>query len=98
MEKQCSLLTSTLKTPETTAAFQECLQEVACGTSTHCYDALKLTFGNAINTIKQERQKIAGEQKVHGKEAMGRKDFVAANAEVHQGRVSGDELWCDIDS
>ena len=63
IEKQCLLLTSTLKSPETTAAFQQHVQEVASGTSPHCYDVLKLTFGNTIDAIKRERQKIADERK-----------------------------------
>jgi hypothetical protein len=39
---------------------------MASGVSPHCYDALKLTYGNTIDTIKQEHQKIADEQKAHG--------------------------------
>jgi hypothetical protein len=52
-----------LKTPETTAAFQQHVQEVASGTSPHCYEVLKLTFGNTIDEINRERQKIADERK-----------------------------------
>ena len=64
VEKQSSLLTSTLKTPETTAAFQQyVLEVVASGTSPHCYNALKLTFGNTIDAIKRERKGVADEQK-----------------------------------
>jgi len=63
IKKQCLLLTSTLKTPETTTAFQQSVLEVATGASPHCYDVLKLTFGNTIGAIKRERQKIADERK-----------------------------------
>ena len=55
------LLTSTLKTPETTVAFQQHVSEVAGGTLPHCYGALQLTFGNTIDAIK--RKKNADEQK-----------------------------------
>ena len=43
-------------------AFQQHVLEVAGGASSHCYDALKLAFGNTIDAIKQERKKIADEQ------------------------------------
>jgi len=54
MEKQCLLLTSTLKTPETTVAFKQHVQKAASGASPHCYGALRLAFGNTIDAIKQE--------------------------------------------
>lgn len=57
------LLTSALKTPETTMAFQQYVLEAASGASPYRYSALRLTFGNTINAIKQERQKIEEEQK-----------------------------------
>jgi len=57
------LLTSALKTPETTVAFQQYILEVASGASPHRYGALRLAFGNTIDAIKQERQKIEDERK-----------------------------------
>jgi len=62
LEKQCLLLTSTLKTPVTTAAVQQHVQEMASGPSPHCYDALRLAFGYTVDAIKQERQKITDER------------------------------------
>ena len=44
-------------------AFQQHVLEVAGGASPHCYDALRLAFGNTIDSIKQERKKIVEEQK-----------------------------------
>lgn len=64
MKKQCLLLTSDLRTPITTVVVQQCIKEMAGGTSPHCYDALGLTFANAVNAVKNERQKIADEWKV----------------------------------
>jgi len=63
MEKQCLLLTSSLKTPKTTAMVQRCIQEMAGGASPHCYDALELAFGNTANAIRHERQKTADADK-----------------------------------
>jgi hypothetical protein len=80
MEEQCLLLTSTLKTLETTVALQRYVQEIACGASPHCYNALKLTFGNTINGIKQERRMIAEEKKVREeaeKEAARREELMS---------------------
>jgi hypothetical protein len=54
MEKQSTLLTSTLKTPMTTTAVQQRIQEMASGTTPHYYDALRLAFGKTVNAIKQK--------------------------------------------
>ncbi|KAF9779436.1 hypothetical protein BJ322DRAFT_1087472 [Thelephora terrestris] len=63
VEKQSLLLTSTLKTPKTTSVFQEYVHEVAGGATPHCYDALKLAFGNTVDAIREERRKIADKRK-----------------------------------
>ena len=46
--------------------FQRHVLEVASGASPHCYDALKLAFGNTIDVIEQEqeqeRQRIEAER------------------------------------
>jgi hypothetical protein len=68
VEKQCLLLTSTLKTPKTTEAFQRYVQDVASGASPHCYDALKLAFGNTVAGIKRERQKIVDKREEEARE------------------------------
>ena len=36
---------------------------MASGAVPHCYDALKLAFGNTVDAIEQERQRIADERK-----------------------------------
>ena len=63
MRKQCSLLTSSLKTPKTTTMLQQYVQEAASGASPHCYDALRLTFGNVVGALKEGRRKAEDEQK-----------------------------------
>jgi len=63
MKRQSLLLTSTLKTPNTISVFQRYVQEVASGAVPHCRDALKFAFGNTVDAIKEERQKIADERK-----------------------------------
>ena len=62
MEKQCLLLTSTLKTPMTTEVVQQYIQETASGTSIHRYDALELAFRNTMSTMKL--QKIEDEREL----------------------------------
>lgn len=44
-------------------AFQRYVMEVASGASPHCSGALKLAFGNTVNVIKQEHQKIEDERR-----------------------------------
>jgi len=61
------LLTSALKTQETTLAFQQYVLEVAGGASPHRYGALRLAFVNTIDGIKQKRQKIEEELIAHRK-------------------------------
>ena len=63
MKRQSLLLTSTLKTLNTTSGFQRYVQEVANGAIPHCRDALKLAFGNTVDGIKKERQRIVDERK-----------------------------------
>ena len=69
VEKESLLLTSTLKTPETTMEFQRHVLEAASGASPHCYDALKLAFGNTIDVIEQEqeRRRIEAEREAREK-------------------------------
>ena len=63
MRKQCLLLTSPLKTPKTTTMIQQYVQEAASGASPHCYEALRLTFGNVVGALKEGRRKAEDEQK-----------------------------------
>ena len=42
---------------------QQYVQEAANGASPHFYDALRLTFGNVVGTLKEGRRKAEDEQK-----------------------------------
>jgi hypothetical protein len=93
MEKQSTLLTSTLKTPMTTIAVQQCIQEMAGGTTPHCYDALRLAFGKTVNAIKQ---KIADEQKAREEYASRPRLECTRCSEMHmieQSMRTG-HYWC----
>jgi hypothetical protein len=81
MEKQSLLLTSVQGTPKTTSVFLQYVQEAASGATPHCYDALKLTFGNTVDAIKQERQKIADKRKAREAE-IAREAQIAREAEM----------------
>ena len=70
MKERCLLLASTLKTPVTIAAFQQRVREVADGTSPHCYDTLKLTFGGAIDAIKQRYVSEGSDAEVPGAQGL----------------------------
>lgn len=76
--------------------FQQHVLEVAGGASPHCYDALKLTFGNTIDAIKQERKKIAEEQKEAQKQAIIEAEKQAAIEAVRRESVSRPMLKCEM--
>ena len=61
-------------------AFQQHVLEMANGTLSHRYDALKLTFGNVVDAIKQEHKRIVDEQKARN-EAEEAEKRVAVEAE-----------------
>lgn len=71
-------------------AFQQHVLEVAGGMSPHSYDALKMTFGNTIDAIKQESKKIADEEKAR-KELMSRPTLTCKS---NCGEVSFQDVNC----
>lgn len=81
LERQSSILTSTLRAPKTTQMVQQRVRDAADGNSPHCYHALKLAFGKTVDAISQ---KIADDERKAREEAELR-----ARTKLKRTRLSG---------